>query len=416
MNKSDLSLMEKKKISLLVYTESFSNYPQAIEYFRKTSLFGEFEINYMPILNKSIEVNVEESKYNHIREQNIIYSVIELKNGSGCIGTHHRVLYENFDHLTDSELDKFAEKIIVEGNTYAAPFDLVVVSDEWAHKNSPLPNQVVSFSKIKEFIRLFMVNNQKFFITPHYHIDEFYYYIFRHKNLFENFQHYWSSTVHTLDEFNDALDNRLLQFSICIDKVKSLLWFKQNNITAMHLKYHISYLTLLSTGIFDNLAWIINNYYNLELDKKSRLSIDLRKNKFINAVTTKSSALATFIKSDTVLNKIDAIRELRDRIVHRDFISTISSGSTKQIRQNYLMMDSELKNKLIDAGFSQSSFPFPEDSLVCADINDFADFISNSVVYITDGMLEIINNELFGGNKKITIWKMLDFPCEPYIL
>ncbi len=416
MNKSDLSLIEKKKISLLIYTESFLNCPQAIEYLEKTALFSEFEINYLPVLNNTIEVNVEESKYNHIRECNIIYSVIELKNASGCVGTHHRQLYQNFDYLTDSELDKLAEKIIIEGNAYAAPFDIVVVSDEWAHKNPSMETQVVSFSKAKEFIRLFMINNQKFFVTPHYHIDEFYYYIFRHKYLFENFQHFWSSTVHTLNEYNDALDNRLLQFSICLDKIKSLLWFNQNNITAMHLKYHISYLILLTTGTFDNLAWIINNYYNLGMEKKMRLSIDLKKDKFINTIMIKSSALAGFIDSDIVRHKIDAIRELRDRIVHRDFVSTISSGSTKQTRRNYLMMDVELKNKLIDAGFSQSSFPFPGDSLACANINDFVDFIADSVVYITDGLLEIINNELFGGNKKITIWKMLDFPCEPYIL
>lgn len=261
-----------------------------------------------------------------------------------------------------------------------------------------------------------MINNQKFFITPHYQIDELYYYIFRHKYLFKNFQHFWSSNIHSLDEYNDALDNRLLQFSICLDKVKSLLWLKQNNITAMHLKYHISYLTLLATGIFDNLAWIINNYYNLELDKKCRLSIDLRKKDFIKVTKAKSTTISAFINSNVVRNKIDAIRELRDRIVHRDFIKTISSGNTKEISHNYLMIDADLKDKLINAGVSQSSFPFPGTTIYCADIDDFTDFIVESVVYITDGLLEIINNELFQGNKQVEIWKMLNFPCEPYIL
>lgn len=416
MRKDNISLFEKNKISILVYTESFSDSLQAIDYFEKEDKFDEFEVNFLPLLNESIKVNVAQCQYKHIRERNIIYSTIVLKNGSGCIGTHNRVLYENFDDLTDLDLNILSEKIILAGNTYAAPFDLVVVSDEWANKNAPLPSQVVSFTKMKEFTRLFMINHQKFFIAPHFHIDEFYYYIYRHKYLFKNFQHFWSSNVHSLNEYNDALDNRLLQFSICLDKVKSILWLKQNNITAMHLKYHISYLTLLATGIFDNLAWIINNSYNLELDKKSRLSIDLRKDKYIKAVTTKSSSLAAFIKSDIVLDKIDAIRELRDRIVHRDFIKTISSGNTKQIEHNYLMIDIELKNKLIKAGLPKSSFPFSDTTLVCADIGDFTDFIANSVVYITDGLLEIINNELHNGNKEVVIWEMLDFPCEPHIL
>lgn len=416
MRKSDMSLFEKEKISILVYTESFSNFPQAIEYFEKIDSFDEFEINYLPILNTEIKVNVTQCNYKHIYERNIIYSIIQLKNESGIIGTHNRVLHENFDCLTDLELNVLTEKIIINGNTYAPPFDLVVVSDEWADKNSPLSHQIVAFSKIREFARLFMINNQKFFITPYFHIDEVYYYIFRHKYLFKNFQHFWTSNIHIVDDYNDALDNRLLQFSLCLDKVKSLLWLKQNNNTAMHLKYHISYLTLLSTGIFDNLAWIINNCYVLELEKKSRLCIDLRKEKFIKSINAKSSTLATFISTDVVLDKIDAIREVRDRIVHRDFIKTIASGSAKQVNNNYLMIDVELKAKLIKAGFSTSSIPLATTTFACVNIEDFANFIEASVIYITDGLLEIINNELFNGNKQIAIWKMLDFPCEPHIL
>lgn len=408
--------MERKKISILIYTESFLGHTDALEYLKNVASFDAFEVNYLPILDDKKESDLATCKYKHIRERNIIYSVIEFENGSGCIGTHNRILHENFDSLTDNELNKLSEKIIIEGNTYAAPFDVVVVSDKWASKKTLPQDQVLSFSQIKEFIRLYMIGKKKFHITPNYYIDEFGYYIFRHKCLFKNFQCFWSANIQSLNEYNDALDNRLLQFSICLDKVNSLLWLKQNNITAMHLKYHISYLTLLSTGIFDNLAWIINNYYNLELDKKSRLSIDLRKDKFIKVVTTKSINIASFINSDNVLNKIDAIRELRDRIVHRDFVKTISSGNTKKISHNYLMVDVELKNKLINAGFPGSGFPFSDTTFVCVDIQEFTKFIADTVVYITDGLLEIVNNELFNGNKQIVIWKMLDFPCEPYIL
>lgn len=79
MDKADVSLMEREKITILIYTESFSNCPHEIEYFEKASLFNEFDINYLPILNNALKVNVAQSKYKHIREQNIVYSVIELK-------------------------------------------------------------------------------------------------------------------------------------------------------------------------------------------------------------------------------------------------------------------------------------------------------------------------------------------------
>lgn len=416
MNRTNKSIMEKNTISIAVYTESFSDLPQEIDYFKKADFFSEFNINYLPILNDNIKLDVIQGKYKHIREQNIIHSVVEFENCSGVIGTHQRLGNEEFDELTDRNLDILSEKRILEGNIYAVPFDFVVVSDEWKKQNPVFSNYVVNFTKIKEFIRLYMVNNQKFFVCPNYKIDEFFYYLYRHKQMFKNFQYFWSSNISNLCEYDDALDNRLLQFSICLDKVKSILWMKQNNITAMYLKYHMSYLMLLTTGTFDNLAWIINNNYHLNLHKKSRMIIDLKKDRFIKEVEKKSPVIAQFIKDEAVSNKITAIRELRDCIVHRDFIHTISYGDSKKNNILYLQVDDELKSKLINAGFSQSNFPISSDLFICADIDEFIDFVVNSLIFITDGVLEIINNELFEGNRQIVIWEMFEFPCEPYVL
>ena len=79
MNKDDISLMEREKISILIYTESFLSHPNALEYFKNVASFDVFEVNYLPVLDCKTKANVAQCKYKHIRERNIIHSVIELK-------------------------------------------------------------------------------------------------------------------------------------------------------------------------------------------------------------------------------------------------------------------------------------------------------------------------------------------------
>ena len=119
--------------------------------------------------------------------------------------------------------------------------------------------------------------------------------------------------------------------TICFDQCKIEAYKSQNNTTVMYLKYHLSHLLLLITGTFDNLAWIINNQYDLKLH---RMKIDLRGKDFKEAVENRSPEIHEILTDEEIVAIIDAIRELRDRIVHRDFIKAIRGGC--QLRLNFV--------------------------------------------------------------------------------
>src|SRR5699024_6972640 len=116
-----------------------------------------------------------------------------------------------------------------------------------------------------------------FWLTEHASCGETLYYIYYHKKLFAAFQTFWSACVASgnLSEWEGALDDRLLLFSVCLDQAKIEAYKDQNNTTAMYLKYHVAYLLLLITGTLDNIAWLINNLYNMGMEENERNKVDL---------------------------------------------------------------------------------------------------------------------------------------------
>ena len=414
MAKEVTKILEKEHLRIVVHTASFCDSADSMAYFDALSKYRQFSIYYLPAAGCTTVNGTQPGQYKHIREKHIIYSTIQFSDCSGCIGTHHEINGVVFSELNDEDLDRMAEHIIISGNTYAAPFDLVVVSDEWASGNVTAKNKVLSMTDLRETLRLYMVHTKQFYVSPCERIDELFYYTYRHKAVFCQFQPFWSSTVYSnaLDSYADALDNRLMQLLLCIDNIKIILLKEQNNITAMHLKYHLPYMTLLTTGIFDNLAWLINNKYGLQLP---RMKIDLKKPQYIDAVRTKSAVLADFLSDDSIQLKIDAIREIRDRIVHRDFIQTIRSGN-RSVSENYLFVDAVIKSKLENAGFPKSGLPDITHSFVCVDIKTFVAFVEDAVIQIVNAVLGSINLEIYGSNEEICIWKLLKLSQEPLVI
>ena len=291
-------------------------------------------------------------------------------------------------------------------------------SDEWCKEHKEY-DSVLHYSEAKEILRLFLINNKQFEVVNNFFCGEFLYYVYRHKVLFQEYQNFWSSTIQNKNETDidtaSALENRLLLFSMCIDNVSIEAYKIQNNTTAMHLLYHISYLLLLITGTFDSLAWIINNLYGLGFEVKKRQQIDLINKDFRKAVKLKSPLLHNLLSEISFINKVEAIRELRDRIVHRNFIETISSGD-KDKRKDYLWIDQTASDKLIKAGFEEKYYFMKHEDLNAIDILGFLRYLQMTTINIVDCFLKCISNEIYHTADVYSIWKMLRFPAEPYVL
>lgn len=157
----------------------------------------------------------------------------------------------------EDELDEIAEKCILH-NRLSDIFDYIVASDAWCEKHEEYDN-IISYSEAKDILRLFLIQKKDFEIVNNVYIDESLYYIYRHKELFQEYQNFWSSILKSKNnadiDLANALGNRLLLFSMCMDNASIEAYKTQNNTTAIHIKYHVSYLLLLITGSFDSLAY-----------------------------------------------------------------------------------------------------------------------------------------------------------------
>lgn len=365
-------------ISVLVHTKSYIENMEAIQYFCNATKIDSIEIYFMPPLEEKENVPVKAGKYTQYSKEN--------------------------------------RKI--NGRIKAELFDYIVCEEQEKKKDSCL-TPVISYAECKEILRLFLVERKEFLVTEELRIDETFYYTYRHKYLFHELQNFWTKVCESgvIDDWSDALDNRLELMSICLDKCKIEALKPQNNCTVMHLKYHISYLLLLITGTFDNLAWLINNLYSLGLEEKNRQKIDLLKGTFKNYVKTKSLELYKIMSEDGFDHKIKAIRELRDRIVHRDFLQAVRGGNHKsEYDTSYLYLDLSAYQLLRQAGFESTTVSIKIGDNVCVDMMSFVNFAEQLVVHIVNSLLKVIAKEIYDSEENIVLWKMFDFPEKPYVL
>ncbi len=401
------------RISMLVYTQSFICDKESFQYFCNANLLKGIRIHYMPLLDEHSELlPIKTGKYIHTPEENAITTTIEF---SDCVSG--LCVTSNIPQIkTEDELNEIAEKCIL-NNRLNDLFDYIVASDAWCERHKEYDN-IISYSEVKDILRLFLIQKKDFQMVQNFYVDESLYYIYRHKKLFQEFQNFWSAILKSKNNTDidtaSALENRLLLFSMCIDNAGIEAYKIQNNITAMHLKYHISYLLLLITGSFDSLAWIINNLYNLGFEIKKRKQIDLINKDFRKAVEQKSSVLHNLLTETDFINQVEAIRELRDRIVHRNFIDTISSGDGAK-RKNYLWIDQIASDKLLKAGFDEKWYFIKTSNLNAIDIVGFLRYLQKVTVIIVNRFLKEISIEIFHSDTQYSINKLLQLP-EPYIL
>ncbi len=274
------------QVSILVYTESFLDEETSFLYFNNAGKLDDIQVYYMPLLDKgNRRLSVVTGLYRSWCQENRTFTAIEFPQCSGIVNGY----YPANPDKTDYDNGKLAEESILQGESYCNLFNYVVCSDEWCKRHKEYKS-VISFSNCKEILRLFLVWKKRFLLSEHFTCDETMYYIYHHKNLFGELQNFWSACVASdcISEWANALDNRLLLLSICVDNAKIETYKSQNNTTAMYLKYHISYLLLLSTGIFDNLAWLINNLYSLKMEENERTKNDLVNKDFRKKAKQKS--------------------------------------------------------------------------------------------------------------------------------
>ena len=152
------------------------------------------------------------------------------------------------------------------------------------------------------------------------------------------------------------------------------------------------------------------------MEEKERTKIDLLKKEFRQKIEKKSFRIHEILVKNDFINRVEAIRELRDRIVHRDFINTIFSRRADGSNQNYLWVDRTVSDKLKKAGFPTKGFILKISDETSIDILMLIDFLQNTTIQMVNELLKIVSDEIYDSRHQYTIWKLLDFPTQPYVL
>lgn len=401
----------KNEITILVHTESILKDPDTIDFLLTANKLSAISILFMPVINPQSEIPFQTGKYTYeFSEKTVTLSLVFSK-----VTVFRACFNKNLYQL--SELEKIAETCILNGN-FSSPHIDYILSDQI--KTPPINGskiQIVSVKQCREILRLFLVNTKQYSVSERYTIDETLYYLYKHKAIFCEFQNYWNAVYKDkeISDWADALGKRLELLAVCLDKCLIETYKEQNNCTAMYLQYHVGYLILLMTSTYDNLAWLINIQYKLEIDNK--YDVDLKKRDFLKRIKDHSSSIHSLLSNKLFIAELDVIRELRDKIVHRQYIQTgVGVDMLHKSKTCYLHIKQSIYTSLLKAKFvSQEKVLLAgEDAFI--PIRSVIYFLRNVITKNVNQILKKITSEQYETKDNILIWKLFSFPCEPYVL
>ncbi|MFS2187166.1 hypothetical protein ACCC92_10865 [Mucilaginibacter sp. Mucisp84] len=193
-----------------------------------------------------------------------------------------------------------------------------------------------------------------------------------YKSLFIEFYHVKSAFpkyADTIENLLQSLHDRTMLINKCVVELKYQSLRTVTNNASTEVMYHLSYLAVLVTGSFDNLAWIINYIYDLgfSLTENNRIKVKLQNpvypqkkhsEAYYKALAVKAMAISSYLLSDKVSCLIDFIYPLRDAIQHRSFIRPLTVGGANRKEDKLLIWFPEEVRQVLQRYYKPESFGF----------------------------------------------------------
>lgn len=343
---------ETPLLRILVHTDSFISSNNTIN-LDKLILLSQFEflqVNFTPTQDERVNKKFEEDKIKPIQfltrfaqDRNQFLTSITIFTGDDSyISTLIRA------HKKQYELDSpviMNSKILLK-DLYAADsdqFDFFIVSEsDDILKSKFKSGKELNFNDAFKLIRIILVNNRYYYVVPRYKIDEGYYYLFRFKKVFINFQNAWTTVLNLEENIGDSklinqfdsLSQRLNFICRAIDKLSFEALKNANNDTQDNILYHFGYYIMLVTGVFDDIAWILNFLYKLNLNRMDVVLKETRKCAFHTKLKHHNHELYEFLTRDDIQNHIGLFYPLRDTLQHRRFIKGMAYKDMSNRKRN----------------------------------------------------------------------------------
>lgn len=194
--------------------------------------------------------------------------------------------------------------------------------DQYTHIRTDIQKHlhILTIEEAKEFLGLFLRFQNEYikFADPVLRRQHkcnkglWYWYLFRY-----NVPNFHVGTLIN-EPFLDAFSTRFVYLLRSVDEIGFRYYKGVNNDTIDDMMYHFNYSISLITGIFDSLALITKNKYNLQFDDENipqRTSLNPKVGKsFLRAIREEYPDLRKHIRGH--VNFIKLIYELRELVIH----------------------------------------------------------------------------------------------------
>jgi len=204
---------------------------------------------------------------------------------------------------------------------------------------------IVTIEGAKEIMDLFSKYQNKYYISGKYSCNEGQWYWLSFLSKVPNFH-----VGHVGDPFLYAFSNRFIYLLMCVDKMGFQYYLGVNNDTLNNILYHFNYFISLMTGIFDSLAIITKEQYNLTFKGKhippAKISLNPRAGKdFLKALRDSNRNPNLRKHINNYVNFIKLIYQLREVIIHREMLQKTALefiGSDEKWKANFVKINPDI--------------------------------------------------------------------------
>lgn len=235
---------------------------------------------------------------------------------------------------------------------------LVVGANDPSLKCKVAGDTIVTAEQALELLRILLTAHNRYYVTAKLPTTRSFYYLYRFKKLFKEFQLPWTITTYAegggpsrkLDDHLASLSTRLTFICMAYDEVAFLSLKTPDYEDQTDELYHLVYLVTLTTGVFDNLAHIVKERYRLEVGDRRRIGLRAGQGnkitKFYAELQRHNQDLHAFLTASDTQRDIGIFYPLRDSLVHRELPTGVHLQQNAEPDKNVFELTNETYEEL----------------------------------------------------------------------
>lgn len=217
--------------------------------------------------------------------------------------------------------------------------DLFIVrpGDPYEDRSNVRPRRV-SPAEALELVRLLFLINDVYELRPGFPLPPWIYYLVRSKRVFPELQRAWTVAAHAGEEGLPAglyrqlesLGHRIGFLLRAADRTSIHALRDPGNTAEEESLFHLGYLVMLATGVFDDLAWLIQQRYALGVHAKEvGLRFNAKRPDFFKRLKGKNAALHAYLTDAETQAALKVVYPVRDRLQHQMFLRSLLLSSPR---------------------------------------------------------------------------------------